>query len=218
MNNSRIPVALLMAGALLTPGTAVLADTYEVTIVNGTRGQIITPPLVATHNANVALFTVGRPAPEFLHTLAEDGDTTATVNAAMATPEVHAVVTGDGPIGPGENITLTVESTDAFPLLTVAAMLASSNDAFIALHSIALPTSAAAAVHTAPVYDAGTEANTESCATIPGPPCGNAGVRDTEGAEGFVHVHSGIHGLGDLSPAMHDWRNPGAYVTVRRTE
>ena len=69
-----------------------------------------------------------------------------------------------------------------------------------------------------PVYDAGSEANTESCLSIPGPPCGSAGFRDTADAEGFVHVHSGIHGIGDLAPQRYDWRNPGAYVTVRRID
>jgi hypothetical protein len=34
--------------------------------------------------------------------------------------------------------------------------------------------------------------------------------------EGFVHVHSGIHGGADLDPAMHDWRNPVALVTITR--
>ena len=50
---------------------------------------------------------------------------------------------------------------------------------------------------------------------IPGPPCGNAGVRDTGNAEGFVHVHAGVHGIGDLVAADHDWRNPVAKITIR---
>lgn len=68
----------------------------------------------------------------------------------------------------------------------------------------------------AEAYDAGSEANSESCTYIPGPPCGNAEVRDTGDAEGFVHVHAGVHGIGDLDPAMHDWRNPVAEITIKR--
>ena len=42
-------------------------------------------------------------------------------------------------------------------------------------------------------YDPGSEANSESCACIPGPPRGNH-LRDQAKAEGFVHAHAGIHG------------------------
>jgi hypothetical protein len=38
----------------------------------------------------------------------------------------------------------------------------------------------------------------------------------TTGAEGFVHVHAGIHGIKDLVPARDDWRNPVARIEVRR--
>jgi hypothetical protein len=35
------------------------------------------------------------------------------------------------------------------------------------------------------------------------------------GGEGFVHVHRGIHGVGDLKPIGRDWRNPVATVSIR---
>lgn len=54
----------------------------------------------------------------------------------------------------------------------------------------------------------------ELCDHIPGPPCGKAFVRNTGGAEGYVHVHSGIHGIGDLVPEQFDWRNPVAEVVI----
>jgi hypothetical protein len=34
--------------------------------------------------------------------------------------------------------------------------------------------------------------------------------------EGFVHVHAGIHGIGDLVAADRDWRNPVAQIAIRR--
>ena len=40
-------------------------------------------------------------------------------------------------------------------------------------------------------------------------------LRDTADAEGFVHVHAGIHGGGGLDPAMHDWHNPTARLEVK---
>ena len=66
-----------------------------------------------------------------------------------------------------------------------------------------------------PAYDAGSESNNEDCDFIPGPPCDNPLVRDTANAEGYVHVHAGIHGVGDLVPATHDWRNPVAAISMR---
>ena len=62
-------------------------------------------------------------------------------------------------------------------------------------------------------YDAGSEANTELCDFIPGPPCGNH-VKDSSEAEGYVFVHSGIHGIGDIDAAMYDWRGPVANVVI----
>ena len=55
---------------------------------------------------------------------------------------------------------------------------------------------------------------------IPGPRCGNPGVRDPE-KNGYVHVHAGIHGSGPsdgigLDPSLHDWRNPVAEITIKR--
>ncbi len=66
------------------------------------------------------------------------------------------------------------------------------------------------------VYDAGSERNTEACANIPGPPCGSAGARAADGAEGHVALHGGVLGVGDLDPAMWDWLNPVVSVTVER--
>ncbi|VAW54461.1 hypothetical protein MNBD_GAMMA07-163 [hydrothermal vent metagenome] len=34
--------------------------------------------------------------------------------------------------------------------------------------------------------------------------------------EGVVLIHRGMHGVGQLNPAMFDWRNPGAKITIRR--
>ncbi len=36
------------------------------------------------------------------------------------------------------------------------------------------------------------------------------------GDEGYVHIHRGIHGVGDLVAAVHDWRNPVAKITITK--
>jgi hypothetical protein len=68
----------------------------------------------------------------------------------------------------------------------------------------------------ADAYDAGSERNSELCRFIPGPPCGNANVHDPDSAEGYVHIHAGIHGSGDLDPSEFDWRNPVAQIVIQR--
>ncbi len=75
-------------------------------------------------------------------------------------------------------------------------------------------------------YDAGTEANDQSCANIPGPRCGGEGYNGEpgEGDEGFIHIGNGFHDLGDtdsngaevLGPFTYDWRNSVARIIVRR--
>lgn len=35
-------------------------------------------------------------------------------------------------------------------------------------------------------------------------------------AEGYVYIHPGIHGIGDLPATNHDWNNPVAKVTIRQ--
>ena len=99
--------------------------------------------------------------------------------------------------------------------MSLVGMLANTNDAFYALQGVAGP-SAGAVTYYAVAWDAGSEANNEVCQFVPGPACQHFFVRATEGAEGFVYVHSGIHGVGDLVPALHDWRNPVAKITIRR--
>jgi hypothetical protein len=69
-------------------------------------------------------------------------------------------------------------------------------------------------VYLSPAYDAGSETNNEDGNFIPGPPFGNGGVRDTGSAEGYVHIHSGVHGIADLAPEMYDWENPVAKIEI----
>ena len=71
-----------------------------------------------------------------------------------------------------------------------------------------------------PGLDAGSEENNELCESIPGPGCANvtAGNIRSFNGEGFVHVHRGFFGIGDLLPQQqYDWRNPMVRVVVRES-
>ena len=67
-----------------------------------------------------------------------------------------------------------------------------------------------------PAYDAGTEENDELCTSIPGPACGGTGLEASGNGEGFIHVHRGFFGIGDLEQAEYDWRNPVMAASFKR--
>jgi hypothetical protein len=90
-------------------------------------------------------------------------------------------------------------------------------DAFMAAQGVWVRSWGAVIVD-ATAYDAGSEYNSENCDFIPGPPCNRPKERDTGGAEGYVYVHSGIHGIGSLEPAEFDWLNPVAKIVIRRAK
>ena len=187
-------------------------------ITNLTRGQILSPVFVARHGGDAGpLYTLGQPASNSLAMMAEDADASGLLsdwspegNAAIS--EAMAVALNGGPIMPGATVTMSFEVTDGNSLVSFASMLVTTNDAFIGASGLDISTSRTVNLN---AYDAGSEANSESCAYIPGPPCGNHAEDEAE-SEGHVHVHAGIHGGdgSDLNPAMHDWRNPSARLTI----
>lgn len=200
---------------------------YEITVTNLTRGQNLTPAIVATHTQDLQpLFTEGAPASPALIAVAEEADVRPLQQAWAQDPEVHsvAVIQGTVPlpippggfvIRPGQSATVVITGRGRARFVSLVGMLATTNDAFYALNSIPAPRTGSLTYYSI-AWDAGSEANNEVCRVIPGPPCRNFFVRSPEGAEGFVHVHAGIHGIGNLVPAMHDWRNPVAKITIHR--
>jgi hypothetical protein len=202
---------LFMIGVAYADGGA----RYEVTITNITRGQVITPPVLISHKGSFELFSLGDPTIPQLATLAETGDPTDLLDYLATRSDVYDVTAADGPVLYGESVVLKIRVRGHARYLSAAGMLASTNDAFFGVRQVRVPSYGMRRI-TAEAYDAGSEANSELCSTIPGPPCEPPNNRDTEQAEGFVHVHSGIHGIGDLDPAVLDWRNPVVEIKIRR--
>lgn len=194
---------------------------FEVSVTNLTRGQQFTPILAATHKPSMRLFDLGAPASTELAVLAEEGNTAPLATALAARPDVGGVVRGSGLTDPGATTKLVVEGRDGFGLLSIAAMLIPTNDGFVALNGVRLPRGGETLTYLAVAYDSGSERNDESCASIPGPnfaECNGSGGGGAPrgGEEGYVHIHAGMHGIGDFKPADRDWRNPVAQITVRR--
>lgn len=209
----------LIIGTALASGLSLAAEkmggrTYEVTITNLTRGQIFSPPVVISHDSGFQLFKLGDPAIPELVSLAEDGITNQLIGLIKTLPSVLDYTVANGPLTPGNSLTLKITARGNFDFISAAGMLVTTNDAFFAIRNVkVLPMGDA--ISEAQAYDAGSENNSESCGHIPGPPCGNAGVRNTVGAEGYVHIHAGIHGIADLIASRDDWRNPVAEIMIR---
>ena len=222
MTSKLVPIALaftLCCG--LAPAHADDAERYEVTVTNLTRGQQFTPILVVSHKPGVKLFELGKPASTGLAILAEEGNPAPLAAALAAMPGTGETVSGNGLTNPGASTRLVIEARRGFRQFSIAAMLIPTNDAFVAINAAALPRGDDTLALTALAYDSGTERNDETCASIPGPlfaECGGSGggAAPAGGEEGYVHIHAGIHGIGNFKPAARDWRNPVALVTVRR--
>lgn len=212
MKKSLLSLALI--GAISSP---VMADgwaTYQVTITNATSHQVLTPPLVVTHNDNFQLFTVGGTASDGLVLQAETGDPSLLYSEVSNAHGVQETVTGSAPILYGQSATFEINARKN-TMLSLTSMLATTNDGFAALNSVELPKKSE--TYYAYAYDAGSEMNNESCSHIPGPPCAaDSGNARTESGEGFISIHNGVHGGSDLNPKHLDWRGPVAVITITR--
>jgi len=193
---------------------------YEVTVTNLTKGQVFSPPVAVSHGRDYSLFQLGQPASTALYTMAEDGMNGMIMAEALAHDDVLDAASADGPLMPGHSVTLSVDGAFGRDQVTVAGMLVTTNDAFFAVRGVQVrgplfKNGFGYVKQLAWAYDAGSEYNSQECADIPGPPCGNPGVRVTDNAEGYVYIHNGVSSGGDLDPAAHDWRGPVALVSIR---
>lgn len=224
MNHCRLAAAVAAIGLALASGAPRAADDvghFQVTITNLTQGQQFTPLLLVSHRSSVHLFMLGAAASSQLRTLAEEGNTGPLATLLRATPGVREVVTGTDLTNPGATKSFAIAAGED-EQLSLAAMLIPTNDGFVAVDALNLSFAPREVTVFAPAYDSGTERNDELCSSIPGPfflECGGAGGgAQVVGGEGFVHIHAGIHGVGNLKPALRDWRNPVAKIVIRRVE
>ena len=227
------------ATAPVTPpvSTAPTTATYEVTLVNLTAGQPLSPMVVVAHDDGFALFNVGETASVALEHLAEAGESAPLVALAGASKSVYASAVAPGdPLVPGAGnkavVTLTVPLTSLPTLkLSMASMLSNTNDGFAGLAGESLAKLDVGTTLTTRLlgYDAGTEANTESADTLPGPAA--AGISGKH--EGFnatrddvvntVHLHPGVVSKDDGLPKSaltqaQRWDNPVALLSIKRTQ
>lgn len=165
---------------------------------------ILTPVAWATHNSNIGLFEVGKPASHGLETLAEDGDASVLAGELAASEDVaySGVVAlpngGDngGPLMPGDMYRFVIEAKADAPYFSFAQMIVPSNDTFAAFRGSGIRLfnedgtrrsahDLAAEIATTPLaWDAGTELNQAGAAgpdQAPRQAGGNTGADEGNG-------------------------------------
>ena len=202
--------------------TPVLIEySYEVMITNLTNAQPLSPLGVVLHG-DLPMWEIGVSASAALEKLSEGGDNTDF----LASDGVITSMSSEGVILPGTKAIITLTTTDEMATnLSLATMLVNTNDAFSGLTNLALSTLMVDQAQTwnLPVYDAGTEKNTESAGTIPGPADGGVGFDAMRDDVNFVAMHSGVVSKDDgltnsvLSQA-HRFDNPSIKITITRTK
>ena len=160
MKNRGFPAAVC-AAALLFSGAVHAAD-LSIRIVNLTNGIYYTPFLVAAHTDDSRLFSTGQAASASLQAMAEGGDISGLVGDLTAIDATIVENPAGGLLAPTESVTTTLntDGTDNVRL-SVVAMLLPTNDAFMGLNAVTIPTEPGTYVYNVPAYDAGTEANDE---------------------------------------------------------
>lgn len=204
--------------------TAASKNIYRITLTNLTENQPLAPAAVILHGADYSAWSIGEAATDGLETLAESGDPTeiiAEASSAMFAKSSETV------LAPGESLTLNVTGLWQEDLsLSLASMLVNTNDAFAGANTLALSHLRVGEQfsYIAPIYDAGTERNTETAETIPGPAGGGEGLnRIRDDVANQVTMHSGVvsHDDGYAESALdssHRFDQGALKIDVARTE
>ena len=222
----RLSVLTFVSGLLLAAlaGTAQAdsAKTWHVKVTNltagpgATSGQPMSPPLWAVHDHKLDVWSVGELASSGVLPIVEDAFNAPLQSYLSSNQHVREAQTETGspagPIPPGGVREFDVTSKGNDKYLSMLWMLVRTNDGFTGLDSYKLDGNKAKTLLLR-AYDGGTENNNQSCAFIPGLPCGNFFVRDPTAQA--IAPHPGITG-GEI--AAFAWTNPVAKVTITRTK
>lgn len=226
-------IACAIGGTLLLSGCGSSSShdsttrTYEISVSNRTANQPFSPIAVVLHETGYTAWVDGESASVPLEVLAEGGDNTALLTDASNSDFHLASGSGSAAIGPGtqESIQLDIASSDTTHL-SVISMLVNTNDAYTGVNAASIHTLAQgeSLSFSAPVWDAGTEDDSEAAGAIPGPADGGEGYNAARSDNNDrVRFHSGIisnqDGLADsVLNGTHRFDNPAATITITRLD
>ena len=172
-------------------------QSYRIKITNLTNAQPLSPSVALLHDSGFSFWKVGEAASVALETMAEGGDGSALLALSVANPQ-HADTAA---LAPGASTEFILEMKDIDDnYLSVAGMLVNTNDAFSGISGVALgnldPGQKLSLFSY--TFDAGTEMNSETAGTIPGPADGGEGFNAArDDVTSVVTLHSGIVSVDD---------------------
>lgn len=226
---------LICAGMVSSAFSATAqAAEWSVQITNLSHGIYFTPLLVTAHGSAARLFEAGTAASTELQAMAEGGDTSGLLTGLGGADGDTVDNPAGGLLAPGGSTTATLMPAANHGSLSLVAMILPSNDAFVGIDSVAIPTTPGSYTFYANAYDAGTEANNEMAlatggmpgvlgmpaAGLPGMGSGGTGVTTNE-SNNTVHIHRNTlgdtdanGGHSDADSRIHRWLNPVARVVV----
>ena len=205
---------------------AAVEATYMVTATNLTNNQPLSPLAIVIHNEGYEGWYLGDAANDVLEVLAESGNPTDFLGEADGNTEVVDTETGAGIVLPGDSdfVTMTVTHSSGL-LLTGATMLVNTNDAFTGVNAgrIGDLEVGESKIFLSQPWDAGTEGNIETAATIPGPAGGGEGFNLTRDDRDFIAAHQGVVTQDDglvtsVLDESHRFLGPVARFVVTRTQ
>lgn len=234
--------SMMVAAGLIAIQPAAQAADLTVTLTNLTRATWFTPLLVTAHPTSFKSFTAGMAASVEIQSIAEAGNTDA-MQTILPAGSSKVFNPANGPLKPGGStttISFTGGAGTSNSQLSILAMMVPTNDGFIALNAIDIPTTPGTYTYDVKAYDSGTEANDEKKAAAGGinqpgmifPPFlndangnlassinPNASGFASAAKEGFVHIHRGIlgsaaAGASALDNTVYRWLNPVARVVL----
>ena len=198
---------------------------YEVTVSNLTANQPLSPVVIFAHEPEYKLWTTGEAASVALEYLAEGGSNSQLIDEVEKNKHYMAHSSGHGVIASGQSETVTISFKNTnWVRLSLASMLVNTNDAFTGLNDIEVYDIGVgkSRTFTTLAWDAGTEKNTESSDTIPGPADGGEGFNSSRvGDTNFIAVHQGVISKDDgldssVLNESHRFDNPISRVTIHR--
>jgi len=223
-------IAMLLSTASIS--TASAAD-LTISLTNLTHGSHFTPLLFSAHDASQHIFEIGTSASTSLQAMAEGGDISGLVNDLSALNADTTSNPAAGLTAPGQTVNFDMTTMDINTHLSIAAMILPTNDGFVGLDSLAIPTKTGSYTYYLNGYDAGTEINDEiingasapGATGIPADPLGLGGSNATglSNSENNtnVHIHRGVigdtdpaGGASDLDSRVHRWLNPVARLVI----
>lgn len=230
---SLLSLSIMASSALLTACGGDDNDSdqsydYKVEVTNLTYSQPLSPVAIVIHNKGYEMFSEAESASLALEELAESGATESLLYEAQAHESVILTLAGENVILPGKTaqFSLSLERDIANQQISLASMLVNTNDAFTGInHSIVNPLSVdEVQTFYGPVWDAGTEQNSETAATIPGPAGNGEGFNvERDNDIDKVVFHGGVvsHDDGLESSVLteqHRFNQPASLIRITRVQ